>query len=52
MTGHPDLKGGLPDLDAYLHIITCDECSERHGDAVLTYGQALLAAATVFNSLN
>lgn len=52
MNGHPDLAGRLPDLDEYLHIIQCDECEAKYGDATLAYGQALLAAASVFNSLN
>ena len=36
-------------LDAYLHAICCDDCTERLGDAIQEYGQQLLAAVTYLN---
>ena len=49
---HPALDGRLPNLDEFLHIVTCDQCEKVHGDAAVAYGQALLAAANMLQNLS
>ena len=49
---HPVLNGRLPDLNEFLHIIQCDECEAKYGDATLAYGQALVQAATIMQASN
>lgn len=47
---HPELAGKLPSLAEYLHIVRCDECEAKYGDAVLAYGQALILAASALQA--
>lgn len=47
---HPEK---LDCLDAYLHVVTCDHCTEVFGhDAIEVYGQQLLAAVNLFGGLS
>jgi hypothetical protein len=44
---HPSPSSGL-DLDAFLHVIQCDHCTEQWGDArIMAYGQGLLQIAVI-----
>ena len=49
---HPVLDGRLPTLAEFLHIVTCDECEQVHGDAAVEYGQKLVLAASLLQGLS